>query len=880
MKNNLIKLFCIFFLLFFNIIAKSEEQFNFDVTEIKITEDGNKFIGSKRGTIKTNDGIVIDADQFEYDKKLNILIATGNVKIVDKINKYQINTTKVNYDKNSQIIKTREGSKVFSLVDSIVLKAEDFDFLRDKNIISANKNVVFLDEVENYEIYSEFASYQINDEILKTKGKTTGSIKYKYKFQSEDIIFYKKVMELTSQKKIRLEDETNLYVLSNFYYSINDKQLKGNEILINSNYKLPDSDKLYFKKAIIDLESKNFIAQDPKIHLKKSTFDNSNNDPRLYGVSATKNGNITKINKGIFTSCKKNDDCPPWAVQADEIKHDKDKKQLIYKNAFLKVYNFPVLYFPKFFHPDPTVERQSGFLKPQINTSNILGSSFSLPYFKVISENQDYTFTPTLFDSDIFMIQNEFRRIDKKTSLIADIGFVNGYKSSSTNEKKNISHIFANYDIDLDFKNHSESKLSLSFERVTNDTYLKIFNSQITNATNKIVKPENNNILNNSIKFFLNNEDYNFESGIETYEDLQVTENEKYQYVFPYYNYDKILNEDYFNGSISFSSNGSNNLTNTNNLKSNIINDIAYIGRDIFTEKGFKNNFNIYLKNLNSLGKKVADYKNSPQLELDSLLETNVSLPLIKDNSEFISLLTPQASFRINPGNDMKNYSNSSKEINISNIFTSNRLGIDDSFESGKSLTLGLNYSKEKKDINEINKYFELKLATVFRDEEENFIPKKTTLNKKNSNLFGSIKNNFNDNLNINYNFAIDNNYEKLEYNNLNANLSVNNFITSFNYIKETGEMGNSDIFENTLKYTYDNNNTFSFSTRRNRKINLTEYYNLVYEYKNDCLTAGIEYKKSYYEDRDLKPTENLLFTITLYPLTSFEQEAGQLIGN
>ena len=30
---------------------------------------------------------------------------------------------------------------------------------------------------------------------------------------------------------------------------------------------------------------------------------------------------------------------------------------------------------------------------------------------------------------------------------------------------------------------------------------------------------------------------------------------------------------------------------------------------------------------------------------------------------------------------------------------------------------------------------------------------------------------------------------------------------------------------------------------------NLTEYYNLVYEYKNDCLTAGVKYNKEYYED-------------------------------
>ena len=60
---------------------------------------------------------------------------------------------------------------------------------------------------------------------------------------------------------------------------------------------------------------------------------------------------------------------------------------------------------------------------------------------------------------------------------------------------------------------------------------------------------------------------------------------------------------------------------------------------------------------------------------------------------------------------------------------------------------------------------------------------------------------------------------------------------------------------------------------RRNRKINLTEFYDLVYEYKNDCLVAGIKYKKTYYEDRDLKPVEDLLFTITLFPLTTFEQK-------
>ena len=30
------------------------------------------------------------------------------------------------------------------------------------------------------------------------------------------------------------------------------------------------------------------------------------------------------------------------------------------------------------------------------------------------------------------------------------------------------------------------------------------------------------------------------------------------------------------------------------------------------------------------------------------------------------------------------------------------------------------------------------------------------------------------------------------------------------------------------------------------------------------CLIAGIKYNKTYYSDRDLKPSENLLFTISL----------------
>ena len=232
-----------------------------------------------------------------------------------------------------------------------------------------------------------------------------------------------------------------------------------------------------------------------------------------------------------------------------------------------------------------------------------------------------------------------------------------------------------------------------------------------------------------------------------------------------------------------------------------------------------------------------------------NLYQFTSKLPLQKIDKFYKNYITPKISLKFNPS-DMKNYSNDSKHINVDNVFNFNRLGINDSFEKGKSLTVGVDYKKQK--LNEINKYFEFKLATVFRDEEENFIPKSSSLNKKNSSLFGSFENKFSENFSLDYNFRVDNNYDKFEYNSLNADFKFNKFETRFNFVEESGDVGNTNFLENYSTYKINDSNYFSFNTRRNRKLNLTEFYDLVYEYKNDCLIASVKYKKKYYSDRDL----------------------------
>ena len=96
----------IFFLIIFNLIifkVNGNEQISFDVTEIEILENGNKIIGKNRGTITTNNDIVIEADKFEFDKIKNFLKAEGNIIIKDEVNKYNFSAEDVLYFINDSL---------------------------------------------------------------------------------------------------------------------------------------------------------------------------------------------------------------------------------------------------------------------------------------------------------------------------------------------------------------------------------------------------------------------------------------------------------------------------------------------------------------------------------------------------------------------------------------------------------------------------------------------------------------------------------------------------------------------------------------------------------------------------------------------------------
>ena len=140
MKNKFISFFSICFLNFFlSITVSANEQFNFNVTEIEILDEGNKIIGSKGGTVTSTDGIIINAETFVYLKTENILNAKGSVVIEDKTNDYKFYSEEITYKKNDEIIFTNGDTK------SKIYSRYDFDsndtlfFVNEKVLKSTNK---------------------------------------------------------------------------------------------------------------------------------------------------------------------------------------------------------------------------------------------------------------------------------------------------------------------------------------------------------------------------------------------------------------------------------------------------------------------------------------------------------------------------------------------------------------------------------------------------------------------------------------------------------------------------------------------------------------------------------------------------------------------
>jgi len=525
----------------------------------------------------------------------------------------------------------------------------------------------------------------------------------------------------------------------------------------------------------------------------------------------------------------------------------------------LRVYGVPIFYFPKFFHPDPTAERQSGFLNPFFTDSSTVGTGFGMPYFWAIGKDRDLTFTPKVYANENILLLNEYRQAFRNGFFTLDSSFTEGYKENSLIKTKGSrNHIFTELELDLGVNKPYESQLSITTQKTSNDTYFRVHD-----INTSLVTSTNTNLV-NEIDYVLETDNSYFNINTRAFEDLRKS-SDRYEYILPNITYGKNYLSDKY-GFLNFKSNAYYRNYEGNKYTTFLNNDLFWTPGSYITQKGFLNTVEGMIKNTNYEAKNTTELKtNGTVSELSGVVSLKSSLPMQKSELNFTKTFSPTFMVRYAPG-QMKNLRDDDVFLSYSNLYSLNKTT---EIESGFSTILGFDYkyNEIKEDATEKEK-LSISMGQIFNQKKNKNLPTKSSLNRRMSDLVGSINYNFSDIGNIGYSFSLDNNYTDLNYNEISTGLDFGKISFNLDYLEQTNHVGNEHYINSGISLDINENSTLGFATKKNFKTDSTELYDINYQYEIDCLTAGLVFRREFYTDNDIEQKDSLMFVIKFIPFT------------
>lgn len=249
---------------------------------------------------------------------------------------------------------------------------------------------------------------------------------------------------------------------------------KANTVIASGNVSLmePSGEVLFSDYAELNDELKTGTIQ----NFRALLVDGS----RLAAAQGRRTANQRKeLDKAVFSPCNLCEEDPTepplWQIKAVRVVHDEVAKDIIYEDATLEFFGFPVAYTPYLRHPDPTVDRRSGLLAPTMGVSGELGVIYGQPYYQVIDETSDLIVEPRAHSAAGAMILTDYRKrfsngeIDLKNSL--------AYVEQSTDSEDSDDYGFEGHaDWEGRFSLNQTWRAGFDFEQSSQRTYLRRYN--------------------------------------------------------------------------------------------------------------------------------------------------------------------------------------------------------------------------------------------------------------------------------------------------------------------------------------------------------------------------------------------------------------------
>ena len=738
-------------------------------------------------------------------------------------------------------------------------------------------SIGFAQQKDIYNFSADKLTYSQDNNIIEAIGNVLAKNEEGKTISSDKIIYNKslRIIQAFGNSKF-IDNKNRILTADNFEYDLEKKIVSAeNKVKFLDNYK----NVYYFSKLKADDKFEEIIGYNLNSDLNKEKFQSKDKfnefvEPKLSGKEVSIKENITIIKDGKFTSCKSTNEkegCPYWNLNADLVTHDKEKREIIYKNASLDLNNIPVLYTPYFSHPDPSVKRKEGFLAPSFSSLGAdIGTTIKVPYFYPISQSADFTISPVYYFKQNPLLLGEYREKFKNGDLSIEGGFTQGYKEiTSTQTDGSRHHLYGNLNLNFVDKILDQSEFNTKIQRTNNPTYLRVnkINSTVDGFKRNLVKEDETKLTNEIyLNSFGKNESLNFKTA--AYQNISTTKaSDQYEYLLPEIVYTKynLLN----NNNLNFSSNFKSLNTNTNQNKTTFINNLDYSTPESYnTNLGIGYKFLTKINNINY----YSDYR-TPNENLNSQINPVVgldtSLPFAKISKESEQYLIPRILTRYSPGK-MTNAKSNDTSLNTDNLFSINRMNSDELIEKDLSFNIGLDWMWKEKIVNK-NKPAEaaFSIGQVIKFNEDPDMPTKSSLQNKSSDLVTKANYLSPGNFDLTIKNTLDNGFNHVYYNDINLKKYLDQGKQgeiNFNFYEKNNHIGNERYAKANLASYLTDNTKLTISTDRNLKTDLTNSHKLGLENENECIRYGFYFQKNYSSDKDLKPATSIFFGVTLLP--------------
>lgn len=603
---------------------------------------------------------------------------------------------------------------------------------------------------------------------------------------------------------------------------------------------------------------------------------------RLAAASGLRTGgNTTVLRRGVFSPCepcREDPTRPPlWQIKAAKVVHDQEDRTIRYGSAWLEFAGVPVLYTPYLQHPDPTVERKSGFLAPTIGGSDTLGTVVQIPYFINISPSADVTLEPIFTSKQSVVLAGGYRHLLPFGYHEIDVSVTSAdrERNDGTNQENALR---GHFDGTGQYEINENWRTGFDIQRASDDTYLRVYNFSDTSYLTSNLYAER-----------FEGRDYFAVNGLAFQGLREEQENDELPIVAPLIDLNLVSEPWIADSTLSLDAN------------TMVISRIE--GRDV-RRLSLKGGWEVpFIDPIGGVYKMAASVQAdgywsenfdagnidpNPDGDTDTELSGRVfpqlalqwRYPWVSYGSLFDQVIQPTAQIVLGPDgsnpDEIPNEDSLDFEFDDTNLFSPNRFPGLDRIESGQRIDYGLQWNATTHQGRQAGFF----IGQSFRfSREDELFPENSGVQEKLSDIVGRVRIQPIQYFDLFYRFRLDKNDLSRRRDEIDFRIGPPALNLNLDYLftDSTGLSSLEDREEINVKLQsrLSENWTVFFSGRRDLERNDNLSASAGFTYQDECFRFSLIGQRRYFRDREVEPDDSIFVQISFKHLGGFSGEQG-----